>query len=66
MHTMQSRQIIDSRTADVWRRVAQTGSHVQFKHPTMPGMVTVPHPKRDVLMRTLRSMEKQSGLELTK
>jgi predicted RNA binding protein YcfA (HicA-like mRNA interferase family) len=66
IHTMQSREIIDSLTADGWRKVAQKGSHVQFKHPTKPGRVTVPHPKRDIPIGTLRSIEKQSGLKLTR
>jgi len=30
----------------------------------MPGGVTVPHPKRDVPIGTLRSIEKQCGLKL--
>jgi predicted RNA binding protein YcfA (HicA-like mRNA interferase family) len=47
-----------------WRKVAQKGSHVQLKHPTKPGRVTVPHPKRDIPTGTLRSIEKQCGLKL--
>jgi predicted RNA binding protein YcfA (HicA-like mRNA interferase family) len=39
---------------------------VQLKHPTKPGRVTVPDPKRDVPIGTLRSIEKQSGLKLTR
>jgi predicted RNA binding protein YcfA (HicA-like mRNA interferase family) len=66
IHTMQSREIIDSLMAEGRRKVAQRGSHVQFKHPTKPGRVTVPHPKRDVPIGTLRSIEKQSGLKLTR
>jgi len=37
---------------------------MQFKHPTKMGRVTVPHPKRDVPIGTLKSVEKQSGLKL--
>jgi predicted RNA binding protein YcfA (HicA-like mRNA interferase family) len=33
-------------------------------HPTKPGIVTVPHPKKDMPIGTLRSIEKQSGLKL--
>jgi predicted RNA binding protein YcfA (HicA-like mRNA interferase family) len=44
--------------------VAQKGSHVQFKHSDKPGRVTVPHPKRDIPLGTLRSIEKQSALKL--
>ena len=64
IHTMQSREIINRLTVDGRRKVAQKGSHVQFKHPTKPGRVTVPHPKRDIPIGTLRSIEKQCGLKL--
>jgi len=37
---------------------------VQFKHPTKPGRVTVVHPIKDIPLGTLRSMEKQAGIEL--
>nr|WP_153497493.1 type II toxin-antitoxin system HicA family toxin [Sinorhizobium meliloti] len=47
-----------------WYEVATKGSHVQFKHPKKHGRVTVPHPKRDLPIGTLRSIEKQSGLKL--
>ena len=61
---MNSREIITVLEAAGWREVARKGSHVQFKHPTLPGRVTVPHPKRDIPVGTLRSIEKQSGPEL--
>jgi predicted RNA binding protein YcfA (HicA-like mRNA interferase family) len=61
---MNSREIISALRSDGWEQVAQKGSHVQFKHPTKPGRVTVPHPKRDVPLGTLRSIEKQADLKL--
>ncbi len=61
---MKSQDIIKALKSDGWEQVAQKGSHVQFKHPAKPGRVTVPHPKRDVPLGTLRSIEKQSGLKL--
>jgi predicted RNA binding protein YcfA (HicA-like mRNA interferase family) len=61
---MNSRDIISALRADGWIQVAQKGSHVQFKHPTKPGRVTVSHPKRDVPVGTFRSIEKQAGLKL--
>ena len=39
---------------------------MQLKHPTKPGLVTLPHPKRDMPSGTLRSIEKQAGLVLRK
>lgn len=47
-----------------WRQVAQKGSHVQLKHPTKPGRVTVPHPKKDLPIGTLKSIEKQADIKL--
>ena len=61
---MNSGDIITALLADGWKQVAQKGSHVQFKHPIKPGRVTVPHPKRDVPLGTLRSIEKQADLRL--
>ena len=63
-HKMKSADIITAIKADGWSQVAQKGSHVQFKHPTKPGRVTVPHPKKDVPKGTLRSIEKQAGRKL--
>ncbi|GAB4246121.1 MAG: type II toxin-antitoxin system HicA family toxin [Deferrisoma sp.] len=39
------------------------GSHHQFKHPEKPGKITVPHPKRDLPVGTLRSIFRQAGWE---
>lgn len=61
---MNSREIIRAIEADGWFRIAQKGSHIQFRHPTRPGRVTVPHPKSDMAIGTLRSIEKQAGLKL--
>ena len=61
---MRSREVIAALERAGWRRVRQKGSHVQLKHPQRPGLVTVPHPNRDVPINTLRSIERQSGLKL--
>ncbi|RXH31992.1 type II toxin-antitoxin system HicA family toxin [Bradyrhizobium zhanjiangense] len=61
---MKSADIIKALEADGWEQVAQKGSHVQFKHPTKKGRVTVPHPKRDIPIGTLKSIEKQADLKL--
>lgn len=50
--------------ADSWYEVRTRGSHHIFHHPTKPGMVTVPHPKKDIPLGTLRSIERQSGVRL--
>lgn len=40
----------------------QKGSHVQLVHPERTGKVTVPHPKADLTIGTLRSIWAQAGL----
>ncbi len=54
---MNSREIIRRLEADGWRRVGLRGSHLQFKHPTKPGRVTVPCPEKDIPAKTLKSIE---------
>jgi predicted RNA binding protein YcfA (HicA-like mRNA interferase family) len=61
---MKSQDIIKALKSDGWKQVAQKGSHIQFKHPSKPGRVTVPHPEKDIPLGTLRSIEKQAGLKL--
>ncbi len=63
-YIMKSRDVIKALKSDGWEQVAQKGSHVQFKHPTKKGRVTVPHPKKDIPTGTLRSVEKQADLKL--
>jgi predicted RNA binding protein YcfA (HicA-like mRNA interferase family) len=61
---VKSADIVSALKADGWEQVAQKGSHVQFKHSTKKGRVTVPHPQKDVPIGTLRSIEKQAGIKL--
>jgi predicted RNA binding protein YcfA (HicA-like mRNA interferase family) len=61
---MDSRQIIRALEKDGGVEVARRGSHAQFKHPSKPGRVTVPHPKKDLPLGTLKSIERQAGLKL--
>ncbi|WP_264754805.1 type II toxin-antitoxin system HicA family toxin [Marinobacter sp. LV10R510-11A] len=37
------------------------GDHEKFKHPNKPGHVVVPHPRKDMLLGTLRSIFRQAG-----
>ena len=61
---MNSRTIISKIEAAGWFHVSTKGDHWQFKHSTLPGRVTVPHPKRDLPIGTLKSIAKQSGVKL--
>ncbi len=58
-----SKEIITKIEKDGWELVAVRGSHHQFKHPSKPGRVTVPHPKKDLNIKTVKSILKQAGLE---
>lgn len=62
MKSYSSREVIKILKDDGWYEVAVVGSHHQFKHPTKPGRVTVKHPTKSIPPKTLRSIERQSGL----
>jgi len=57
-----SRKLIDMIQRAGWVLVGTSGSHHHFKHPSKPGKLTVPHPKRDLPLGTARSILKQAGL----
>ena len=61
IHTMKSADIIKMLKKDGWVLHHVRGSHYQFKHPEKPGKVTVPHPKSDLPLPTLRSIYRQAG-----
>lgn len=61
---MRSRDVIRKLEGDGWREVRQAGSHKQFRHSAKPGTVTVPHPKAELGIGTLKSIERQSGVKL--
>jgi len=60
---MDSRSLIKLLESDGWNLVAISGWHHQFKHPTKPGRVTVPHPKKDLKKGTEINILKQAGLK---
>ena len=47
--------------ADGWYLARVKGSHHHFKHNTKSGLVTVPHPSKDIVIGTLRSIFRQAG-----
>ena len=58
-----SRDIICEIEADGWRFIGASGSHHHFKHPMKPGKVTIPHPRRDLHPKTVKSIYRQAGLK---
>ncbi|AKA26133.1 type II toxin-antitoxin system HicA family toxin [Pseudomonas chlororaphis] len=59
---MDSRYLISQIVADGWYLVRVRGSHHHFRHPSKPGLVTVPHPQKDLLRKTAISILKQALL----
>jgi predicted RNA binding protein YcfA (HicA-like mRNA interferase family) len=59
-----SSDVIRILKAHGWYIARTKGSHVQMKHPQRKGVVTVPHPKKDLPLGTIRSIERQSGVKL--
>jgi predicted RNA binding protein YcfA (HicA-like mRNA interferase family) len=64
MRSYSSRELIQIIESDGWFQVRSSGSHRQFKHPSKPGLVTVPHPNHTMKAGTVRSIFKQAGIEL--
>ena len=63
MKSYSSREVIKMLKEDGWYLVDVTGSHHQFKHPTKKGRTTVKDLVKDIPIKTLRSIERQSGLK---
>lgn len=60
---MKSAEIIKIIERDGWVKHHQKGSHCQYKHPIKKGRVTIPHPRKDLPIKTVSSILKQAGLE---
>lgn len=63
---MKSRDVIKLLKQNGWILCHQKGSHQQFKHATKLGRVTVPHPKRDLPIGTVKSILKQADIAVGK
>lgn len=61
--TYSSREIIKQLSEDGWYEVRVTGSHHHFKHTDKPGVVTVPHPKKQLGKGLINSIFKQAKLK---
>lgn len=56
-----SRDIIRRLEAEGFVLVRIRGSHYRFKHPRSGRAVTVTHPKKDLPLKTVRSIYAQAG-----
>jgi predicted RNA binding protein YcfA (HicA-like mRNA interferase family) len=64
LKTYSSREIIKILIENGWYLAYTTGSHQQYKHPAKKGKVTVPHPKKNIPIKTARSIFKQAGIKI--
>jgi predicted RNA binding protein YcfA (HicA-like mRNA interferase family) len=61
---MKVHEILRLLRRDGWLAVATRGSHLQLKHPSRPGRVTVAgHPNDDLAPGTLKSILEQADLK---
>lgn len=60
---MSSRELIRLLKAAGWELNRTRGYHHQFKHSEIPGVVTVPHPKKDLPKGTARAILRSAGIE---
>ncbi|MCL4267205.1 MAG: type II toxin-antitoxin system HicA family toxin [Anaerolineae bacterium] len=61
---MKVREVIRLIEDDGWLLVRTRGSHRQYKHPTKPGLVTIPgKPGDEIAPGTLNSVLKQARLK---
>ena len=63
MRSYSSRDVMKILLEDGWVEINCVGDHHQFKHPTKKGKVTLRHLVKDLGVRDLKSIEKQSGLK---
>ncbi|WP_201529204.1 type II toxin-antitoxin system HicA family toxin [Psychrobacter frigidicola] len=59
---MNSRDLMKIIQSDGWYLIRTTGSHHHFKHDKKLGLVTIPHPKKDLPKGTVKNILKQAGL----
>ena len=59
--TMDSGEVVKRLEREGWAPRKGKGSHRVFTHPTKPGIVVVPHPRKDLMVGTLRNIYRQAG-----
>jgi len=59
---MKSTEIVKELKAAGWVLDRIRGSHHVFRHPAWPGIIVVPHPKKDLGTGLVAAIRKQAGL----
>jgi predicted RNA binding protein YcfA (HicA-like mRNA interferase family) len=60
---MQSAELIKKLEKNGWVLRSVKGSHHVYVHPTRPGHLTVPHPRKDLGMGLVHKLLKAAGLK---
>lgn len=60
---MDSKTIIKMLEKDGWYLKRVKGDHHHFRHHSKLGLVTVPHPRKEIPKGTFNSILKQAGLK---
>jgi predicted RNA binding protein YcfA (HicA-like mRNA interferase family) len=64
MRIYSSKEILQLLLKNGWIIKNQRGSHVQLIHLTKSGKVTVPHPRKVIDPKTVKSIEIQAKIEI--
>ena len=62
LQVMKCADLIRELTTAGWVLDRVRGSHHVFRHPERPGIVVVPHPKKDLGAGLVAAIRKQAGL----
>ena len=61
--TMTSKEVIQRLDAAGWVLRNVRGSHHVFNHPSQPGHISVPHPKKDLGIGLVNKLLRQANLK---
>ena len=59
---MTSNDLIRDMQRAGWELDRVNGSHHIFKHSNRPGIVVVPHPKKDLGLGLVKAIQRQAGI----
>jgi len=66
LKTISSDDVLKLLYKEGWKLKNQRGSHVQLIHNEKKGKVTVPHPRKELNLKTYNSILMQAGLKKQK
>jgi predicted RNA binding protein YcfA (HicA-like mRNA interferase family) len=62
IHTMKSVDLIRELVKAGWTLDRVRGSHHVFRHPSRPGIIVIPHHKKDLGKGLVAKIRKQAGV----